>query len=42
MSCIGVMFIKPIIAENILENDPILNSNYTIDINYYIGNTQYQ
>jgi hypothetical protein len=42
MNCIGIMLIKPMITESILNHDPILNSNYNIDINYYIGNTQYK
>lgn len=42
MTCIGIMLITPAIKESILNNDPIFNSNYKIDANYYIGNTNYK
>lgn len=42
MTCIGIVLNKNMIAQSVLDNDPILNSHFNIDINYYIGNTQYK
>jgi hypothetical protein len=42
MTCIGIVLNKNMISQSVLDNDPILNSHFNIDINYYIGNTQYK
>ena len=46
LQCIGFILIKPLINIQLLQSDPVLSplsqfNTYQLDLNYYIGNTNY-